>query len=113
MQIYCGSEAFTKPRTIKWKGVKGDLNPLINRRIYFSLQYYKLPMFSSILFKIKHLKYSKNYELISHETVAWANFRLFDHNRRLKTGKINYLSRVCIKLVYGSLNFRMIPTIVG
>jgi hypothetical protein len=86
VQIFCGSEPFTKPRMIKWKGYK-DQNPLLSRKLYFGLQYRKLPMESSIVFKVKHLKYNKQYELAKHETVAWANFRLFDHNRRLKTGK--------------------------
>jgi hypothetical protein len=86
MQIFCGSQPFSKPRVIKWKGANGDENPFINRRIYFSLQYYKLPMFASIVFKVKLLKYNKNYDIINDETIAWANFRLFDHNRRLKTG---------------------------
>jgi hypothetical protein len=89
IQIYCGSDTFSNSRLIKWRGSPTDTNPLINRRIYFSVQYQSLPMFSSIVFKVKHLKFNKNNELMKHHTIAWANFRLFDHNRRLKTGKIN------------------------
>jgi hypothetical protein len=89
IQIFCGSEPFSNARMIKWKGLKDDKYPVLNKRIYFDLQYYKLPMFSSIVFKIKKLLYNKNNDLTDHETLAWANFRLFDHNRRLKTGKIN------------------------
>jgi hypothetical protein len=86
VQIFCGSESFTDPRFEKWKGYK-DQNPLLNRKIYFDIQYRKLPMEASIVFKVKLLQYNKQYKLAKHETVAWANFRLFDHNRRLKTGK--------------------------
>lgn len=89
IQIICGSQAFSKPKMIKWRGSNDDKFPVINRRIYFDLTYSKLPMFSSILFKVKKLYYNKINELIDHENLAWANFRLFDHNRRLKTGKIN------------------------
>jgi hypothetical protein len=113
VQIFCGAEPFSQPRMLKWRGTSSDQNPLFNKRIYFDLKYKNLPLFSSILFKVKHLKYNKNYELMSHTTIAWTNFRLFDHNRRLKTGKINYLSRACIKLVYGKQIFLMILTIVG
>jgi len=86
-QIFCGSEAFSNPRSIKWVGLSSDQNPLLNRRIYFSVPYKKLPMFASILIKVKLLRYNKSYQLMKHETIAWANFRLFDHARRLKTGK--------------------------
>jgi hypothetical protein len=89
IQIFCGSEPFSNAKMIKWRGLKDDIYPVLNKRIYFDLQYYKLPMFSSIVFKIKKLIYNKNNSLTDHETLAWANFRLFDHNRRLKTGKIN------------------------
>ena len=86
-QIFCGSEPFSNPRSIKWVGLSSDQNPLLSKRIYFSVPYKKLPMFASILFKVKLLRYNKSYQLMKHETIAWANFRLFDHNRRLKTGK--------------------------
>lgn len=90
VQLFCGAEPFSSPKILKWKGGSGDLNPLIMRKICFGLQYKTLPLFSSILFKVKLLKYSKTYDLLRHSTIAWANFRLFDHNRRLKTGKINF-----------------------
>jgi hypothetical protein len=91
VQIYCGSNPFSNPRIIKWKGPSQDKYIPVDRRIYFSLQYHNLPIFSSILFKIKHIKYNKNNELFKAETIAWTNFRLFDHNRRLKTGKFYIL----------------------
>lgn len=94
IQIFCGADPFSKPKIIKWKGISADQNSLLNKRIYFDLHYRNLPLFSSILFKVKHLKYTKNKELMKHNTIAWANFRLFDHNRRLKTGNINYLPRI-------------------
>lgn len=87
IQIYCGSKPFSNPRLIKWKGPSQDQHISVDRKIYFSLEYHNLPIFSSILFKIKHMKYNKNNELSKLETIAWTNFRLFDHNRRLKTGK--------------------------
>lgn len=113
VQILSGAEPFCKPRIFKWKGICSDQGLLFNKRIDFGLQYKNLPLFSSILFKVKHLKYNKNYELTSHTTLAWTNFRLFDHNRRLKTGKINLSSRGCIKLVYGRQISQMIRITVG
>jgi hypothetical protein len=91
IQIYCGSKAFSNPRIVKWKGLSQDKNIQVNRRIYFSLKYENLPIFSSILFKVKHLEYNKNNDLRKAETIAWTNFRLFDHNRRLKTGKSYFI----------------------
>jgi len=88
VQLYCGSNPFSNPRLIKWTGLGNDKNIQINKNIYFSLQYHSLPIFSSILVKVKHLTFNKKKEISKLETVAWTNFRLFDHNRRLKTGKI-------------------------
>jgi hypothetical protein len=113
IQIYIGSEPFSKARYIKWRGLKSDQNPLFNRKICFNLQYHNLPMFSSILFKISYVKYGKNNEITCNNIIGWSNFRLFDHNRKLKTGKLNFLSRVCIRLVYGTALFQMIHIIVG
>lgn len=87
-QVYMGSEPFSKERSIKWKGISSDQNPLFNKKICFGVKYNKLPKFASILFKVKFLKHGKNNEVVKQDVIAWANFRLFDHNRRLKTGNI-------------------------
>jgi hypothetical protein len=87
-QIFIGGEAFSPPRQIKWKGIDWKQNPNFNKRLYFDLKYDQLPMFASIVIKVKFLKYGKNGEFSSVQTVGWANFRLFDHNRKLKTGII-------------------------
>ena len=94
-QVFCGSQPFSKPKQIKWRTRSNDVNPLFNKRIYFEVNYNTLPNFASVLFKVKFIEYNKNFEVLSNGTVGWCNFRLFDHNKRLKTGlhKLNLYNR--------------------
>jgi hypothetical protein len=88
VQIYLGTEALSKPKLIKWTGLLADQNPLFNKKLLFDLKYYNLPLFSSLLFQIRLIKLNKKGEIESQNIQSWANFRLFDHNRRLKTGNL-------------------------
>ena len=85
-QLFCGDESFSKPKIIKWINKHEDNHPCFNKRIYFDINYNNLPVFASLLIKVKHNVYAKNNTVISNNTIGWANFKLFDHNKRLMTG---------------------------
>jgi hypothetical protein len=87
VQVYIGSQPFSKPKLIKWTGYTANQNPLFNKKLFFDLKYSNLPLFSGLLFQIRHIKLNKKQEIDSQNIIAWGNFRLFDHNKRLKTGK--------------------------
>ena len=86
VQLFLGSEPFGKPQEIKWRNSTKDLDPVINKRIYFDLNYSSIPNFCSILFRIKFIQYNNLGEVITNKTKYWGNFKLFDHNMRLKSG---------------------------
>ena len=91
-QINIGVEQFCTPVSIKWtnkrnKKDKYPSNPLFNKRIYFDIDYSTLPTFSTLIIKVKHLKFEDGDEKLSSKTVRWVNFKLFDHNRNLMTGR--------------------------
>ena len=91
-QINIGDEQFCPPVSIKWvnkrnKKNKVPSNPLFNKRIYFETEYSTLPTFSTLIIKVKHLIYGDSNKLLTTNTVQWVNFKLFDHNRNLMTGK--------------------------
>ena len=96
VQLYIGSEPYSKPYEITWKNSNKDLNPVLNKRIYFDVNYNTLPNFCSILFRIKFVQYNNFGTLISNSTKYWGNFKLFDHNMRLKCGthKLNLYDRL-------------------
>ena len=91
IQLFLGNQPFSKPYNLIWKNGTKDFNPEFNKRIYFDLNYSQIPNFCSILFKVKFLQYNNDNEIIGNQTKYYANFRLFDHNLRLKCGthKIN------------------------
>ena len=86
VQLFIGSEPFSKPYEITWKNSNKDLNPVLNKRIYFDVNYNSIPNFCSILFRIKFIQYNNLGTLIANSTKYWGNFKLFDHNMRLKCG---------------------------
>ena len=91
-QLNIGDEQFCPPVSIKWvnkrnKKNKLPSNPLLNKRIYFETEYSTLPTFSTLIIKVKHLIYGDANKLLNTKTVQWVNFKLFDHNRNLMTGK--------------------------
>ena len=91
-QINIGNESFCPPISIKWinkrnKKNKNPSNVLFNKRIYFETDYSTLPTFSTLLIKINHLIYDDRNKLISSNIIQWVNFKLFDHNKNLMTGK--------------------------
>jgi hypothetical protein len=95
--IYCGNQLYGKINQIKWNIYStSNINPMLNKRIYFDVNYNTLPTFCSILFKIKYIEYDKNNEIKNNMTKFWGNFRLFDHNKKLRTGqhKINLFDRL-------------------
>ena len=96
MQLFVGSEPFSKPYEITWKNSTKDLDPLLNKRIYFDVNYNSIPNFCSILFRIKFLQYNDLGILTTNSTKYWASFKLFDHNMRLKCGlhKLNLYDRL-------------------
>lgn len=91
-QLFCGDESFSKPKTIKWINKHEDNHPCFNKRIYFDINYNNLPVFSSLLVKVKHNVYAKNNTVVSNNIIGWANFKLFDHNKRLMTG----IHKICL-----------------
>ena len=94
IQLYLGSQPFGKMYKLTWKNSTQDLNPEFNKRVYFDLSYSQIPNFCSILFKVKFIQYNENGEIFGNSTKYWGNFRLFDHNLRLKSGmhKLNLYS---------------------
>ena len=94
VQLCTGSQPFTKPYRVTWKNSTKDANPELNKRIYFDVNYNQLPNFCSILFKVKFIQYDENDKIITNMTKYWCNFKLFDHNLRLKCGtyKLNLYS---------------------
>ena len=96
IQLFIGSEPFSKPYEIQWKNGTKDLDPVLNKRIYFDINYNSIPNFCSILFRIKFLQYNNLGTLITNSTKYWGNFKLFDHCMRLKCGihKLNLYDRL-------------------
>ena len=96
VQLFIGSEPFSKPYEIVWKNGTKDLYPVLNKRIYFDINYNAIPNFCSILFRIKFIQYNDLGEIITNTTKYWANFRLFDHSMRLNCGlhKLNLYDRL-------------------
>ena len=94
IQLYLGSQPFGKMYSLQWKNSTKDLNPELNKRVYFDLSYNQIPNFCSILFRIKFIQYDENGRVFANSTKYWGNFRLFDHNLRLKSGmhKLNLYS---------------------
>ena len=94
IQLIIGSQPFSRPYTMIWKCTTQDLNPEFNKRIYFDLNYSQIPNFCSVLFKVKFIQYNQEDEIFKNQTKYYANFRLFDHNLRLKSGthKVNLYS---------------------
>ena len=94
IQLYLGSQPFGNPYKLTWKNGTKDLDPELNKRIYFDLNYSQIPNFCSILFKVKFIQYKENGDIFGNSTKYWGNFRLFDHNLRLKCGmhKLNLYS---------------------
>ena len=91
-QINIGDEVFCKPVSIKWSNKRNKKNTLpsnvlFNKRIYFDIDYNNLPTFSTLIIKIKHLVFGEGSRQVTSNTVKWVNFKLFDHNRNLMTGK--------------------------
>ncbi len=100
-QLYCGSQEFSNPPIqIKWINKRKtekdyfDCHPCFNKRIYFDTNYNTLPTFCSLLIKVKLNIYDEKNRLISNNNIGWVNFKLFDHNKNLKTGthKLNLLT---------------------
>lgn len=92
IQLFCGSECISTIHKILWKGIKTDIRALIRKHVCFDIKYCDLPLFSSVIFKIKALvvipkeKKKKEEKLYEKKTIAWVSFRLFDHLKRLKSG---------------------------
>jgi hypothetical protein len=84
MKLYCGNKAISKSIDIRVRKGRHNLNFLLMRRIYFDILYSGLPLYSSIIFKIKTPVIEE--KKVTKKTIAWANFRLFDYLRHLKTG---------------------------
>ena len=85
MQLFCGNEPISHkvkiPQTVNRE--KDLLNIPLNSMASFDVKYCDLPLFSNIIIKIK------SFVLDKRKTIAWVNFRLFDHLKRLKTGNID------------------------
>ena len=96
VQLFLGSEPFSKAYELTWKNSTKDFDPEFNKRIYFDINYNTIPNFCSILFRVKFLQYHEDGTLFSNSTKYWGNFRLFDHNLRLKCGlhKLNLYNRL-------------------
>ena len=96
IQLFLGSEPFSKLYELKWSNSTKDLDPIFNKRIYFDVNYNSIPNFCSILFKIKFIQYDDLGNITINTTKYWANFKLFDHKMRLKCGmhKLNLYDRL-------------------
>ena len=105
-ELYNSNELICPPKQIRWKTTTKVQRPYFNKRIYFDIVYGQLPNFSSIIFKVKNIKYDKNNSAKKIQTVFWANYRLFDQENRLKVGlhKINLHDREVSDDIYYSFN---------
>ena len=94
IQLFLGSQPYGKVYKLTWKNGTKDLDPEFNKRVYFDLAYSQIPNFCTVLFKVKFMQYNENGEIFGNATKYWGNFRLFDHNLRLKCGmhKLNLYS---------------------
>ena len=94
IQLYLGSKPFGKACKLMWKNGTQDLNPELNKRLYFDVNYSQIPNFCSIFFRVKFMQYNEDGGVFGNSTKYWGNFRLFDHNLRLKCGlyKLNLYS---------------------
>jgi hypothetical protein len=88
-KIYCGSEEVSKGIKFPWKGQLSSTSSMLQRTLIFDIMYCNLPIFSSLIVKFKALLKTKGKKEIEKKTIAWLNFRLFDHLKILKTGNIN------------------------
>lgn len=86
-QIFCGNEPIShKIKIIKNGNFEFFSNTKLNTLINYNLKYSDLPLFSNVIVILNSLV-KLNGETKKF-TIAWVNFRLFDHLKRLKTGKI-------------------------
>ena len=105
-ELYNSNEMICPPKQIRWKTNTKVQRPYFNKRIYFDINYAQLPSFTSLIFKVKNIKYDKNSNALKSNTIFWANYRLFDQNNRLKVGlhKINLHEREVSDDIYFCFN---------
>ena len=87
-KIYCGREEVSKGIKFPWKGHLSSASSNIQRTLVFDIMYSNLPIFSSLIIKFKALLKTEGKKEIEKKTIAWLSFRLFDHLKFLKTGKL-------------------------
>jgi hypothetical protein len=85
-KIYCGIEEVSKGIKFPWKGELSSTSSMLQRTLIFDILYCNLPIFSSLILKFKALLKTTGKKEIEKKTIAWLNFRLFDHLKILKTG---------------------------
>ena len=105
-ELFSSNVSLCPPKQIRWKTTTKVQNPVFNKRIYFDINYSQLPVISSLIIKIKFLKYDKNKEVIKNDTIFWCNYSLFDPNNKLKVGlhKINMHDREVSDDIYYLFN---------
>lgn len=86
LQLYCGSKPFSNPKQIKYTSQKKETHLSIREKINFDVKYQDIPNYCTLSIKIKQVLFNKNKNISSLSTIAWVNFRLFDHNKFLRTG---------------------------
>ena len=105
-ELFCSNVSICPPKQIRWKTVTKVQNPIFNKRIYFDINYSRLPVKTSLITKIKFIQYNKSKEVYKNDTIFWSNYSLFDQNNRLKVGlhKINLHDREVSDDIYYSFN---------
>jgi hypothetical protein len=75
-----------------------EINSIIMHKFNFSLSYCEVPVHCNVLFKIKIRVFNKKENKYKFKTISWVNFRLFDHLKRLKTGKYIIINFFLLRL---------------
>ncbi len=91
VQLFCGNEPISQSQKYHWKGISTEPNALLGKNLNFNIKYRDLPVFSSIIFKFKiplklPEKNKTDGKIFEKKTIAWYNFKIFDHLKRLRTG---------------------------
>ena len=85
LQLYCGSKPFSKPKQIKYIAKNNEMKIVFKQKVNFEINYQDIPNYACLSFKVKQAVYDKTGKMESISTIAWVNFRLFDHNKQLRT----------------------------
>ncbi|MCQ2817861.1 MAG: hypothetical protein MJ252_11405 [archaeon] len=86
LQLFCGAKPFSKAKQVKYTAKENEFILPFNLNVNFEVNCQNIPNYCSLSFKVKMATYDKTGAMDSLSTIMWVNFRLFDHNKQLRTG---------------------------